>query len=80
MATSRNALKPRMFTVHPTLAGIERLAHFAARWGEGWFYFDGLRFSASNVERPELQDLWILTTNGSVTAWEVHQMLLEELE
>lgn len=79
MATARNQLKPRMLTIRPTLAGIERLAAFAARWQEGHFYFDGLRFSASNVERPELNDLWILTTGGEVTAWEVHQMLLEEL-
>ena len=79
MAVSRNQLKARIFTIRPTLAGIERMAAFASRWGEGWFYFDGLRFSASNVERPELSDLWILTTGGNVTAWEVHQMLLEEL-
>ncbi len=79
MATARNMLKPRMFTIRPTLAGIERMAHFAARWGEGHFYFDGLRFSASNTERPELQDLWILTTSGTVTGWEVYQMLMEEL-
>lgn len=79
MATARNVLKPRMFTIRPTLAGIERMAHFAARWQECYFYFDGLRFSASNIERPELSDLWILTTGGNVTAWEVHQLLLEEL-
>jgi hypothetical protein len=79
MATARNALKPRMLTIRPTLAGIERLAATAARWGDAFFYFDGLRFSASNVERAELRDLWVLTTSGSVTGWEVYQMLLEEL-
>lgn len=79
VATARNDLKPRMITIRPTLSGIERLAEFAARWGQGHFYSDQLRLSVSNVERPELQDLWVLTTGGPVTAWEVRQMLIEEL-
>lgn len=79
MATARNELKPRMFTIKPSLAGIRRLASCAQRWGKAYFYTDGLAFSVSNVEIPEATDLWILTTSGSVTAWEIEQMLLEEL-
>ena len=80
MATARNGLKPRIFTIRPSLAGIRRMSAFAARWGEAFFYTDGLRFSVSNVEVPELSDLWILTTSGTVTAWEIEQMLMDELE
>lgn len=80
MATAQNNLKPRMFTIRPSLAGLRRLASFAERWGRAFFYSDGLRFSISNVERPELQDLWILTTDGTVTASEVEQMIMDELE
>jgi hypothetical protein len=69
-----------MLTIRPSMAGIERLAACAARWGDAWFYTDGLRFSVSNVERPELQDLWILATGGRVTAAEVYEMLIDELQ
>jgi hypothetical protein len=79
MTVRGNHLRPKMLTIRPTLAGVQRLALMSARWGTAYFYFDGLRFSASNVERPELQDLWILTTNGNVTGWQVYQMLMEEL-
>jgi len=79
MATARNVLKPRMFTIKPSMAGIRRLSSCAQRWGTAFFYTDGLAFSVSNVEIPEAQDLWILTTSGPVTAWEIEQMLIEEL-
>lgn len=79
MATSRDAVKPKMYTIRPSMAGIERMARLAANWGAAHFYADNLRISVCNVERPELQDLWILTTGGTVTAWEVRQMLIEEL-
>ncbi len=79
MATPRSALKARMLTIHPTMAGTERLARLASRWQQAYFYYDGIKLSASNVERVELEDLWILTTTGTVTMWEVYQMLLEEI-
>lgn len=79
MATARNLMSPRMFTIRPSMAGIERISSAAARWRQAYFYADDLRISVSNVERPELQDLWVLTTDGSVTAYEIRMMLIDEL-
>lgn len=79
MATARNQLKPRFLSIRPTIAGLDRLAALAARWGEAYFYFDNLRLAVANTEREELGDCLILVTKGAVTNYEIKEMLVEEL-
>lgn len=76
---AQHHLKPKFLSIRPTMAGIDRLATLAARWGAGFFYSDNLRIAVSNIEQPELDDCLILVTRGSITALEIRELLMEEM-
>lgn len=76
---AKHHLTPKFISIRPTIAGIDRLAANAQRWGSGYFYWDNLRIAVSNAEVAELEDCLILVTKGGVTLGEVREMLMEEL-